>query len=169
MQSIARTRVPPRCDPGQRRGTVWQPTSLPAVRSTATFLAHAMARAQYDPTKFTSVWSAPGSQRARLLFEYSVWVSKFANEQDRERSALRSNGCGTDRYEIKGYCGQGFAVCELVHIRRNFFLAGVSPYGTKRTRRRSSGMSAHRVQNRHRANRPRSLLLTHTGSRCYGQ
>ena len=34
------------------------------------------------------------------------------------------------RYRIKGYCGRGVAVCELVYIRKNFFLAGMSPVGT---------------------------------------
>jgi hypothetical protein len=75
-----------------------QSTSLPAVRSTATFLAHAMARAQYNAT-ITSVWSPPAQPVIR-----------------------------TSRL-IKGYCGRGDAVCELVYIRRNFFLAGMSPVG----------------------------------------
>jgi hypothetical protein len=34
------------------------------------------------------------------------------------------------RYWIKGYRGRGVAVCEPVYIRRNFFLAGMSPVGT---------------------------------------
>jgi propionyl-CoA synthetase len=58
VQRITIKRVPPRRQPVERCGMAWQPTSLPAVRFTATFLAHAMARAQYNPT-ITSVWSPP--------------------------------------------------------------------------------------------------------------
>lgn len=80
MQSIARKRVPPRCHPGQRHGTVWQPASLPAVRSTATFLARYGA-CSIQSDKLLQYGRPPVRNRARLLFEYSVWVSKFANEQ----------------------------------------------------------------------------------------
>jgi hypothetical protein len=78
-----------------------QPTSLPAVRFTATFLAHAMARAQYNPT-ITSLWPPPAQPVIR-----------------------------TQRL-IKGYCGRGVAVCELVYIRGNFFLAGISARSERR-------------------------------------
>src|SRR5882672_2469656 len=85
VQSIAIKRVPSRSHAVERCGMAWQPTSLPAVRFTATFLAHAMARAQYNPT-IGSVWSPPAQPVIR-----------------------------TSRL-IKGYCGRGVAVCELVYI-----------------------------------------------------
>jgi hypothetical protein len=84
VQSIAIKRVPLRCHPVGQCGMAWQPTSLPAVRFTATFLAHAMARAQNNPTNCFSVVGPPVRSWASLLFEPSVWVSrqsKFSNEQ----------------------------------------------------------------------------------------
>src|SRR5882672_4176352 len=41
VQSIAIKRVPPRCHAVEQCGMAWQPASLPAVRSTAAFLANA--------------------------------------------------------------------------------------------------------------------------------
>src|SRR5882762_6409806 len=43
LQSVAIKREPPRCHAVEQCGMAWQPASLPAVRSTAAFLANARA------------------------------------------------------------------------------------------------------------------------------
>src|SRR5882724_1171284 len=43
LQSVAIKREPPRCHAVEQYRTAWQPASLPAVRSTAAFLANARA------------------------------------------------------------------------------------------------------------------------------
>jgi hypothetical protein len=55
VQSIAIKRVPPRCHPVEQCGMARQPASLPAIRSTATFLAHAMARSIQSDNCFSMV------------------------------------------------------------------------------------------------------------------
>jgi hypothetical protein len=71
VPSIAMKRVPPECHPIEYCDMAWRPTSLPAGRSTVTFLAHAVARAQYNLT-IDSVWSAAGFRLGQLLPEQNV-------------------------------------------------------------------------------------------------
>src|SRR5260370_6849006 len=113
VQSIAIKRVPPRCHPIEQCGMAWQPTSLPAVRFTAIFLAHAMARAQYNPA-IASVWSAPVRSWASLLFEHGVWISrqsKFSTDNIENAARCVQTAAELTSYRIKGYCGPGFPVC----------------------------------------------------------
>jgi hypothetical protein len=99
-----------------------------------------MARAQYNPT-IASIWSAPVRGRVSLLFEYNVWVSRqsrFANDQIESATRRVQTAAELTRNRVKGYRGRGVAVCELVYIRENFFLAGMSLVGTLRSADRLS-------------------------------
>ena len=48
---------------------------------------------------------------------------KFSNDQIESATRCVQTLSELTRYRIKGYCGRGVAACELVYIRRNFFLS----------------------------------------------
>jgi hypothetical protein len=79
-----------------------------------------------------SMVGLPVRCRVSLLFEHGVWVSRqseFSNDPIENATRCVQTLAELTRYRIKGYCGRGIAVCELVYIRGNFFLAGMSPVG----------------------------------------
>jgi hypothetical protein len=131
VQSIATKRVPPRCHAVEQCAMAQQPTSLPAVRSTATFLVcDGVCSIQSD--NCFSMLSLPVRGRVSLLFERNVWVSRqsrFSNDPIENATRCVPTAAELTRSRIKRYRGRGFAVCEPVYIRRNFFLAGRSPVG----------------------------------------
>ena len=72
-----------------------------------------------------SMVGLPVRSRVSLLFEHKVWVarqSRFSNDQIESATRCVQTLSELTRYRIKGYCGRGVAACELVYIRRNFFL-----------------------------------------------
>jgi hypothetical protein len=79
-----------------------------------------------------SMAGLPVRCRVSLSFEHRVWVwlqSWLSNDPIENAMRCVQMLAELTRYWIKGYCGRGIAVCELVYIRGKFFLAGISPVG----------------------------------------
>jgi hypothetical protein len=69
--------------------------------------------------------SPPVRGWASLLFEHNFWAPrqfKFSNDQIENATRCVQAAAQRTGYRTSGYCGCGFAVCELYYICRSFFL-----------------------------------------------
>jgi len=99
--------------------------------------AHAMARAQYNPT-IASVWSATrfaagAACYSNIAFGSHGNPSSFSNGQIENAARCVQAAAELTRYRINGYCGRGLPHVNWFTSAETFFLAGMSPVGTFRT------------------------------------